>query len=386
VKTRRILISLAIAAGAAVAIWYASRPEPVDVVLHTVDRGRVESTVANTRAGTVDACRRARLSLSTGGQIARLPIKEGDRVTAGEVLIELWNDDLSSQLKLSELEETSARARAGETCALADVASNDAERLTKLREKGLASEESAEHAIGDARAKRFSCEAARSAVRVAGAQVAVNRAELERTILRAPFSGIIAEITGELSEFVTPSPIGIPTPPAVDLIDDSCLYVSAPIDEVDAPAIKAGMEARISLDAFPKREFPGRVRRVAPYVLDIEKQARTVDVEADFLDPGQTRMLMPGYSADLEVLLDARENVLRVPTEAVLEGPRVLVYSPDSRVIEDRTIQTGLSNWRWTEVTEGLQPGERVVLSVDREGVRAGARARPEPASEDTAT
>ena len=108
-------------------------------------------------------------------------------------------------------------------------------------------------------------------VGVSEAQRDIATARLERTLLRAPFDGVIAEINGELGEFVTPSPVGVPTPPTVDLIDSTCLYISAPIDEVDAPAVKTGQQALISMDAFPGRRFPGFVRRVAPYVLDVEK-------------------------------------------------------------------------------------------------------------------
>jgi HlyD family secretion protein len=78
------------------------------------------------------------------------------------------------------------------------------------------------------------------------------------------------------------------------VIDTSCLYVSAPIDEVDATAIRTGMEARITLDAFPKTNFKGRVRRIAPYVLEIEKQARTVEVETVFADLPGNENLLPG--------------------------------------------------------------------------------------------
>ena len=93
--------------------------------------------------------------------------------------------------------------------------------------------------------------------KVRDAQVEVATARLERTLLRAPFDGVIAEINGELGEFVTPSPVGIPTPPTVDLIDSTCLYISAPIDEVDAPAVRIGQQALITMDAFPGRKFPG---------------------------------------------------------------------------------------------------------------------------------
>jgi HlyD family secretion protein len=364
---------------AALGYWW-TRPKPVDVVLYRVDQGSVESTVANTRAGTVEACRRAELSLAVGGQIDSLPVSEGDSVEAGQVLLELWNDDLEAQLALAERNAQAAEARAEEACVLAEVAERDAQRLARLRKQGLSSEEQADNAAGKAQAQRAVCRASRASVQVAEAQIAVARANLARTILRAPFAGTIAKINGELFEFVTPSPIGVATPPAVDLIDDCCLYVTAPIDEVDAPAIRSGMEARISLDAFSGQRFPAQVRRVAPYVVDREKQARTVDVEVDFQATAALESLMPGYSADVEILLERRENVVRVPTEAVLEGPRVLVFEAAAGLVQARDVETGISNWRWTEVTGGLEAGEQIITSVDREGVVDGASVRAEGA------
>ena len=164
----------------------------------------------------------------------------------------------------------------------------------------------------------------------------------------------------------------MPTPPAIDLIDDSCLYVEAPMDEVDAPKIHPGQAVRISLDAMPGRHFPGKVKRIAPYITAVEKQARTVDVEATFDDPAAPGTLLVGYSADLEVILAVREDVVRIPTSALLEGSRVLVAGADGRLIE-RRIKTGLSNWEFVEVVDGLQAGERVVISLERAGVKADA-------------
>jgi len=222
------------------------------------------------------------------------------------------------------------------------------------------------------------CEAAEASIQVGEARIAVAQAALERTRLRAPFAGIVAEVNAEAGEFVTPSPLGIQTPPAIDLVDESCLYVSAPIDEVDAPAISPGMKAQVSLDAFPKRHWSGTVRRIAPYVLEREKQARTVDVEVMIDDPETFAGLLPGYSADIEVLIEAQEDRLRVPTEAVLEGRRVLVYDESDGRLADRRFEPGIANWEYTEVRSGLAPGERIVLSVGKEGVTAGAAAAPE--------
>ena len=162
-------------------------------------------------------------------------------------------------------------------------------------------------------------------------------------------------------------------PPAIDLIDESCLYVAAPMDEVDAPKVAVGQPVRITLDALPGKSFAGKVRRIAPYVTAVEKQARTVEIEVDFDDPKAAGRLLVGYSADVEVILDVRKDVLRVPSSALLQGGRVLLLQ-DGKLVE-RPVKTGLANWEYTEITQGLQGGERIVTSLDRAGVKAGAAA-----------
>ncbi len=374
---RRIAIVAAVVVVALAVVWYVTRPKPVSVALVTVERGPVAATVANTRAGTVDACRRAGLSPSTGGQIVSLPVKKGDHVVADQLLLELWNDDTKAQLTLAERDARATRSKARESCVIADVAKRDAERLRMLHAEKLASEEAADQAQGKAESNAAGCAAAEDAVQVADARVDVARAQLRRTQLYAPFAGVVAEINGELGEFVTPSPVGIPTPPTVDLIDASCLYISAPIDEVDAPRVKTGLPARISLDAFPGQTFPGHVRRVAPYVLDQEKQARTVEIEAEFDEPEKAGLLA-GYSADVEVVLEERDEVLRVPTSVILPDKKVYVFDPATRRLAARAVQTGIANWEFTEILGGLNAGDRVVSSIDRTGVSDGALATPE--------
>jgi HlyD family secretion protein len=355
--------------------WYVTRPDPVEVITRPVEIGKVEKIVSNTRAGTVEACRRAKLSPSIGGQIARLPVKEGDNVVAGQLLLELWNKDLVAQTALAESEAVAAESRAKAACLQAQVARREANRLVKLRKTGAASEEQADKAETRARALQADCKATKTSVETKQAQVGVARANLERTRLTAPFDGIIAQINGELNEYVTPSPIGVATPPAVDIVDTSCFYLTAPIDEVDAAAIEVGLPARISLDAFGDKNFSGRIRRIAPYVLDREKQARTVDVEVDFTQPEDFKSLLAGYSADVEIILDARPKTLRIPTHAILDSERVFVYQPEHKRIKERKIKVGISNWEYTEVITGLTPGELVVINVDHAGIADDAPA-----------
>ncbi len=364
-----------IAVAAVAAYIFLTRSKPISVTIIEVDYGDVVSTVSNTRAGTVDACRRAGMSPALGGQIAKLPVREGDAVEAGQVMLELWNDDLRAELQLAKRDAIASRGRRDEICTRAEVAQQEARRMSSLLEKGLAAEEETAHAVGEAKAQKAGCEASNDAALVSDARIQVAKAHLERTRLRAPFDGIIAEINGELGEFVTPSPVGIATPPTVDLIDSKCLYISAPIDEVDAPAISAGQKASITMDAFPNQKFPGFVRRVAPYVLDTEKQARTVEIEAEIENPDSDRLL-PGYSADVEIVLQTRENVLRIPTQTIVDGTNVYVLEDDT--LAKRAIEIGVRSWEYAEILSGLDEGEKVVLTVDREGVEDGVAATVE--------
>jgi HlyD family secretion protein len=352
----------------------------VAVSAATVGNGSVRASVSNTRAGTINACRRAKLAPSTGGQIAKLRVHKGDRVRTGEVLIELWNDDLRAQLDLAVKDAAASIERGEQACATARVSRAEAERWQSMLQQKLVAVDAAQKVIGEADAEEAACRAVNLGIKVADARVDAARATLERTRIRAPFDGTVAEINGELGEFVTPSPVGVPTPPSVDLIDNSCLYITAPIDEVDAPQIRAGMPARITLDAFAGRAFTGHVRRVAPYVLDAEKQARTVEIEAEIDSKEGRESLLPGYSADVEVILAVHDNVLRVPTPALIEGKYVLLIDPANSKAVRREVQKGIGNWDYTEILGGLKAGDRIVTSIDRAGVADGVKVKVEEA------
>jgi len=149
-----VVLGVVIAAGF---IWYSKREKPLEVELVEVKRGEVRATVSNTRAGTVDACTRARMSPMMGGKIAALPVREGDRVERDQILLELWNEDLRAQMELAKEERTVAVAHAEEACATAVVARREASRFESLRAQQLTSEERADLAVGEADARSAAC-------------------------------------------------------------------------------------------------------------------------------------------------------------------------------------------------------------------------------------
>ena len=290
----------------------------------------------------------------------------------------LWHGDLEARLAINQAQLATARQRVQEACTVADNAEREAARQAQLVKRGFVSASAEEKARTEARARRAACDTARADVATVQAQLAATETDRQRLVLIAPFAGTVASISGELGEISIPSPPGVPTPPAIDLIDDSCLYVKAPMDEIDAPKIRPGLPVRITLEAMSGTVFEGKVKRVAPYITAVEKQARTVEVDVDFVRPDEARGMLVGYSADVEIVLDSRAEVLRIPTAALREGGRVLVVDGDTLI--ERTLETGVANWEFTEVLSGVVEGERVVTSLERQGVMAGARVTTPPA------
>ena len=375
---RKLLIAVSLLLGLIAAFWWWSQPQPLPVPLLTVERGPVETLVANTRAGTLKACRRTLLSFNQGAQVSQRLVEEGQRVEVGQVLMRLRQDELQARVREVEARLQGLVNQREQRCLQAGLDKRDHERLARLQARQLVAEDRVDQSATRARLSALACTAATLTIRETEANLALQRALLDQATLRAPFAGIVAEINGEVGEFVTPSPPGIPTPPAVDLIDDSCLYVEAPIDEVDAARVCPGMPVRISLDAFRGQHFVGEVSRIAPFVRDLERQARTVDVEVRFAPEPADLALLTGYSADVEILLQQQPQALRIPTETLLEGGRVLRYDPVAGVLREVKVRTGLANWRWTEVLEGLSEGERIVASLEQEGLVDGVAALPE--------
>lgn len=376
-KLRYVIILIVIGIASAAGYMYLQQEKPVAVTVVAVERGTVSATVANTRAGTVKARQRARLAPAVGGQIAELSVQKGDVVKADQVLLTIWNKDLQAQLALVEAEAEAAKRVVDEACLQAEFAERDAKRISELRLKKSASASAEDKARTTAATARLACDRAGIQAEVAAERVATIRAQLDKTILRAPFAGIVAEVNGEVGEFITPSPTGVATLPAVDLIDLDELYVTAPIDEMDAARIRPEMLVHITLDAYGDTVFPGKVLRVAPYVLEEAKQARTVEVECAFEDSAQTVNLLAGYSADVEIILDKHASVLRIPAESLLEDSTVYVFAGEG--LSRKKVKTALANWRYVEISSGLKEGEKVVTSVGREGLGDGVAAVLEP-------
>jgi HlyD family secretion protein len=377
--TVRLVVLAVLAAAFFAARLTVLAPKPLAVHVFEVERGRVESTVTNSKAGTVKARRRAMLSPEIGGIVVEIGAHMGDHVEAGDVLVRMDDRSLRAQLELAQAGLETARAQHTQTCISSDRARRELERNRELAKKQILSQDLLDQLESSYDLAMATCTTAEAEVERAKAQVRAAETELAKSVIHAPFAGVVADMAVEVGEWVTAAPPLMTVPGVVDLIDMASLYVAAPMDEVDSGVIAVGQAAKITFDPFPGRTFAGRVVRVAPYVLDVESQNRTVEIEVE-LEPGQIDdPLLPGTSADVEVVLDVKDGVLRVPTTTLMEGGRVLVVQDG--VLVERKVEIGLRNWDWVEVRSGLDAGERVVSSLDRVEVKAGAKVVVEPAA-----
>lgn len=204
----------AAAAAAASLIWFAwLRDRPVPVRVFAAQLGAVEEIVTNSKAGTVKARRRSRISPEIGGRVAYIGARPGSRVRKGEVLLRLNDEDLRASLRLAEREVVTARSRATEACLNAELAERDLKRNLDLQDRRIVSPELLDRLESERDAARARCEAARAAVDSARAAVSLARANLNKTVLRAPFDGVVAELDAEIGEWVSPSPPAVPIPP-----------------------------------------------------------------------------------------------------------------------------------------------------------------------------
>ncbi len=343
-------------------IWTLNKSEILTVQTQKVDIGLTQATVVNTRAGTISACQRSKLALAIGGQITEIKVQEGQQVEQGEILLSLWNKDFKANVNSATAGVSAANYSKKSLCIQADSDNREAIRQENLIEKSLTSQGQVDLAQAKAKASEAACTGADAHWQQAQAVLAQAQATLEKTYLIAPFTGTVAHISGEIGEFSTPSPPGVPTPPAIDLITSNCHYITAPIDEVDAGKIAIGMQVNITLDAFRGQVFPGKVRRIAPFVQDYAKQARTVEIEVDFTNDEHPKLLA-GYSVDVEIILASANKNIRIPSDAIIDNSFVYLLN-DNNIIEKRIISTGLTNWQFTEVTKGLKKGERLITNA----------------------
>jgi len=297
--------------------------KPTPIVVARAAKAPIEATISAVNAGTVTAERAAELSFGTVGIVAHVHVTIGDQVKEGQILAELENGDLKTAL--ANAERDVARAK------------------NLFSRKVLAPTE---------------LEAAVKALDIA-------QAAFEKSIIRAPFSGLITEENleiGQLSQVTTPTAQAL-----LRLVDLERRYIVADIDEVDLPHLKLGMTARVTILAKRREPFIGSVRKIVPFVSTKKEQDRTTLIELEVSDDGER--LPVGASAEVEIVADTRSDPIAVPTRVILgRGGERFLFSIAEGKLKRIPVKLGLQSYNRSEVLEGITEGTIVVFPpVDTE-------------------
>lgn len=365
-----LLVLAALAAGGAFA--YRNRKKPVvRVRTATVSLGRVRDLVSSVTSGRVAARREASLRAELAGRVLRLHRRRGERVAAGEALVTWDTNDLRTRVRAAETAVGVARAQIAQSEASARLAARNAERARGLSERGAAPPAEADTLAGQADIAARAVAAARAAELQGAANVAVARDAVAHGVLRAPFDAVVISTHVEEGETTAPGA------PLVALADTSELHVDADLDEADIGRVTLGMRAEVTLDAFLGERFAGTVTEIAPAVTQDLRGNRAIAVRSSLpLD----RRFRVGMSADVDVVVATREAVLAVPPTAVMgRGTDRAVYVVAGGVARRRPIDVGISTWEAVEVTRGLRAGDKVVVTLNVEGLADGAAVEARP-------
>ncbi|HUU00280.1 MAG TPA: efflux RND transporter periplasmic adaptor subunit [Myxococcota bacterium] len=357
-------------AGVVVVVVMLLLPEHV-IVVRTVEisKGDVEEIVSSLQAGEVKAHRRASLRSVTLGRVADIHVERGSSVKEGDLLVELESAALKARVRLARANLVAGGSAVRSTMLRRDAAGRSLARSKKLSAKGVLSAQALDRVQAE-------CDLAKETVTAAEANLAQLKAALDLTVdaldetrISAPFSGRIVSVHIERGESLM---VGAPV---MDIVDDSGITVVASVDEADAGRLREGMPVRVDCDAYPGRHFIGRLDYIAPVVLKDLRQNRHLEVEVSL--PDDTSLLKVGMSADIEIVVKKATDVLNVPTNAVMRKGQVeQVYILQNGCARLRDIKTGMNNWEWTQVVEGLTEGERVIVSLETKGLANGVRVR----------
>jgi len=282
----------------------------------SVERGDLKKTVST--SGYLQAADEKALIFSLNGEIEEVLISEGKRVTEGEALV-----------RLEKNQQEYNYLKAKNTYELIKTSGSESE----INEQEL--------------------------------NFQIAKKNLEDTTLKAPFSGLITDVSVKSGDF-----IGSGNEVAY-IIDDSSYEIEVAVNEIDSLEIKVGQEVIIILDAFPGREFSGRVREIHNYTQNVNGVVTLpVTVQLDKVD----KQFKPGFSALVEIIIGKAEGELLVPISAILDrkGQQMVVKVVDNKPLFT-PIKAGFSDGVYTAIEEGLAEGEEIVINV-YEFAKAGSK------------
>ncbi|MFB0565509.1 MAG: efflux RND transporter periplasmic adaptor subunit [Candidatus Aminicenantaceae bacterium] len=303
--------------------------------------------------GIVEAWKEITITPDVGGKIAKIYVDEGDRVPEGQLLAEL--DTRAIRLQLEQ-------AKAGLAVAEANFkdAQRNMERMERLKRENAVSDQQYEKG-------RLAYDAAEAQLQQARAAVNLASYNLDVSLMKAPFSGIIASKNAEVGDVINPMMGGFsPNSGVLTLMDFSQVKIEIDVSHQDIVRIKKGHTAMLKVAAFPEEVFKGRVSLVN---LAADPLTKKFKVEIRVNNKGL--ILRPNTFGEVVLEVSTHEDALVIPQKAVLEN-KYVILARDSKA-ERREVSLGLQNSDRIEVVSGLKEGDLVVV-VGNYGLEEGAQ------------
>jgi len=310
--------------------------------------------------GLIEAWKKINITPDVGGKIAKIYVQEGDRVEEGQLLAELDTKAIRLQLEA---------AKAG--LAVAEANYNDAqknmERMERLKKENAVSDQQYEKA-------RLGYEAAEAQLQQARSALNLAQHSLDVSLMKAPFSGVVASRNAEVGDVINPMMGGFsPASGVLTLMDFSRIKIAIDVSQQDFVRIKKGQAVYLKVTAIPDRVFEGYVSLVN---LTADPMTKKFKVEATI--DNSDLVLRPNTFGEITLEVSTHEDALAIPQKAVLENKYIFVAQGD--VAQRREVSLGLQNSELVEVTRGLKEGDLVIVEGNF-GLEDGAKIKIEEVS-----
>ncbi len=394
-----LLVLVAIAAVLAASLLR-SEGDVTEVEVAEASRRTVTARVK--ASGRIAPERKVQISAKVTGEIVELPVKEGDTVREGQLLVRIEDD-----LYRAARDQAAAALRQAEVAVRrARLQLEDAERtLRRTRElhaDGLASQQQLDQARLAHETAAVELEAQRRAVEQRRSALERAERDLARTVIRSPMDGMVIQLDAEKGETVVPGTTNLPGSVIMTIADMSTLLAEVEVGEVDVVEVALGQPAEVRVDALGDAVQHGKVVEIATSGRE-DPQQRVIRfaVKVALADPDPR--LRPAMTAKVDIVTSRHEDVLAVPIQAVVrrrldEAGREVRGKKGGRerdvvyVVEDGTarvvpVELGISDDLFVEIVKGLRPGARVVVGPYRtlkrlhDGTRVKVREEGEKAA-----
>jgi HlyD family secretion protein len=359
-----IVAALAVVAVAVGALLWFSRPKAVvvrTVVVQEAASGG-DKTLLNA-SGYVNARRKATVSSKVTGKVVDVLVEEGMKVESGQVLARVDSSNVEKSLHLAKAQLESARKALGETKANLVQAERELQRLSRLAAGEAASPVELERAETEEKSLKARLERQTADVAVSEREVALWEQQLDDTVIRAPFAGIVTTKNAQPGEMISPMSVGGFTRTGIcTIVDMTSLEIEVDVSESYLNRVESGQPVEATLDSYPDWHIPARVIAIIP-TADRQKATVKVRVGFDKLDP----RILPDMSVKVAFQsggeAGAAQRNVTVPKAAVRQHDgRDLVWVVRDGRVERRAVTLGTSRGDQVFIAAGVGGGDRVVV------------------------